>query len=590
MTIKDNSIIDETTEKNIETWLSGNYDEETKSVIQKLKKTDPQKLVDAFYTNLSFGTGGLRGIMGVGSNRMNQYTVRAATQGFANYINLQKDLPKNLSVFIGYDSRNFSSFFAEEVAKVFAANGIKAYLSKQARSTPLVSFGCRYKKCQAAVVITASHNPPEYNGFKAYWSDGAQVLPPHDKGIINEVRKIQNPDQVKIADKNHALIERIGEEIDHAYLSETFKLQNYPELNEKHGHSLKIVYTNIHGTGITIVPAILEKWGFNNLTFVEEQKSLDGNFPTVKKPNPEEEPAMEMGIAKLLKEHGDILLGTDPDADRMGAIVLHKEKPFVLDGNTIACICLYHICEALSEKGTMPEKAAFIKTIVTTELFRFIAESYGKPCFDVLTGFKYIAELIRKWELSSENYQYIFGGEESYGYLFGTHARDKDAAISCALICEAALHAKLEGKTLVDILHEIYRKYGIYFEKLHCICFPESKSGKETLKVLMEKLRKTPPQKIGNSPVNIFEDYASSTQINLKTSKQKKIDLPKSNVLRFFLEDGSKITIRPSGTEPKIKIYSSVSKKDFSNIEQGIEDCKHQIEQLLKDVDSLLNK
>lgn len=580
--------MDETTKKNIDSWLLGDYDDKTKEEIRKLQIENPNELIDSFYSSLSFGTGGLRGIMGVGCNRMNLYTVRAATQGLANYINKQTTSPLSPSVIIGYDSRRQSSLFATESAKVLAANDIKVYLFEDLRPTPLVSFGCRYKKCTAAIVITASHNPPEYNGYKVYWSDGAQVLSPHDKGIIDEVNKVQDLSQVKTTETDHQLIEKIGEELDKAYLQATNSLQHYPEENSSKGKDLRIVFSNLHGTGITLVPKLLKSWGFQNIAFVEEQKEPDGDFPTVTQPNPEETEAMRLGIEKLLEEQGDLLLGTDPDADRMGAIILNKGKPFIFNGNQIACICLYHLCEALTKKKKMPKNAAFITTIVSTDLFGKIVESYGKNYFEVLTGFKYIAGLIRDWENSSEDYEYLFGAEESYGYLLGSYARDKDAATACALISEAALHAKLQGKNLLDLLYEIYEKYGVYHEELHSIKFSESKQGREKMESIMKSLREFPPSEFNELPISIMEDYLSSSRTYLKTKQKEPLSLPKSNVLLFKLEDGSKIAIRPSGTEPKVKVYVGVVSQSFSTVEEGIASSKKHAESLMKSVSDKL--
>lgn len=566
---KDGSIqLDSNTEDNVNKWLSDEYDAETQLAVQKMLKENPKEIADAFYTQLKFGTGGLRGIMGIGCNRMNRYTVGTATQGLANYINQQPKPIKGHSVFIGYDSRHHSREFAEVSAKILAGNGIEVYLFEDIRPTPLVSFGCRYKKCSAAIVITASHNPPEYNGYKVYWEDGSQLLPPHDRNVITEVKKISGPSQVKSVDALiHPLIHIIGSEVDEAYLNAITPLQNYPEINKSHGNTLQIVYTNIHGSGIKIVPQALRQWGFDTIRFVERQIIADGNFPTVRSPNPEEAAALKMGIEIMLKHCADLLIGTDPDADRVGAAVRHHGEALLLNGNQIACICLQHICEAQSSRNRLDERAAFVKSIVTTELFQVICDAYKRPCYNVLPGFKYYGEKIRIWEQEPDGPIFIFGGEESYGYLYGTQTRDKDAAIGAVLLCEAALKAKLQGLTLIDQLEKIYRTYGYYFDKLMQIQFGESKSERENMEKSMESLLENPPKNIQGIAVHAIEDYKRSVKTYIQTGRTEPIALPKSDVLAFRLEDGSKLTIRPSGTEPKIKIYCEVMDKQFDNLQ-----------------------
>lgn len=590
MNVNEKIVFDPVTQKNVDLWLEGQYDEETKATIKQLLLEDPKQIIDAFFTNLTFGTGGLRGIMGVGTNRMNFYTVRAATQGLANYIlKHPQKTDKEDAVFIGYDSRHHSREFAEETAKVLAGNGIKVYLFKDIRPTPLVSFACRYKKCTAAVMITASHNPPEYNGYKVYWSDGAQLVPPHDLGVIAEAARIVDPTQVKtVGSISHFLIEEVGTEIDEAYLEAIRTLQNYPQINQKEGHQLKIVYTSLHGTGITIVPNALKEWGFTQLAFVEPQIIADGSFPTVRVPNPEEHAALKLGIDVMQKTQSDLLIANDPDADRMGIAVAYKEEAVLLNGNQICALLLEHILEALTKQNRLPAKAAFIKTIGTTELFQAICNAYQRPCFNVLTGFKYIAEKIHEWEVLSDGYQFIFGGEESYGYLIGTYARDKDAVVCSALICELALQAKLDGKTLVDKLYDLYRKYGIYQEKLLSINFGETKEGKEQMTLGMQKLRASHLATIVDSPVIAIEDYETSVKFYLKTGQTEPITLPKSDVLLYWLEDGTKVMVRPSGTEPKVKIYCGLVEKSFNGISEGIETAKKRCDEVLLFMKKLL--
>lgn len=566
---------DPTTQANVTAWLEGSYDEATKAEIRELISKDPQKVVDAFYTNLSFGTGGLRGIMGVGTNRMNIYTVRAATQGLANHINKQPPKEEGHSVFIGHDSRHHSREFAEEAAKVLAANGVRAYLAEELRPTPYVSFGCRHKGCTAAIMITASHNPPEYNGYKVYWDDGGQVVPPHDQAIIDEVKQITDNAMLKVAkDLTDPLITQVDGEVDTAYLEAISKLQLYPEVNHDHGCELKVVYTSLHGTGITLMPQALACWGFKHLILVEKQVIPDGNFPTAHTPNPEQREALKLGIQTMEADSADILIATDPDADRVGVAVRHQGKTELLTGNQIAALCLAHICNA----HKIPERSAAVKSIGTTELFRAIAKKYGVGCTDVLPGFKYIAEKIRQWEESPNGDQFLFGAEESYGYLFGTHARDKDAIISGALICEMALQAKLESKTLVDKLHELYQEHGVHVEKLLSIKFPETKIGKEAMEKGMAKLRENPPKTLTGIAVNTIDDILQPNCL----------DLPTSNVLIFWLEDGTKVMVRPSGTEPKVKLYCGVVQKEFSNLAQGLATCEKRADALLSEVEALL--
>ncbi len=523
------------TETRIQEWLKGPYDEETKSEIRRLQKEDPKALFNAFFKDLSFGTGGMRGIMGVGTNRMNLYTIRRATQGLANY--MKKQPFESLSAFIGYDVRHHSKEFAEEAASVLAGNGIRVFLTKNICPTPLVSFGCRYFECQAAIMITASHNPPAYNGYKVYWKDGAQVVPPHDVGIMEEVHRVS---RVQLGELDPPLVHWVGEEIDHAYLQEMKKLQLYPNLRG----TLKIIYSPLHGTGIRLVPKALKDWGFKDVSLVEKQSAPDGNFTFAASPNPEEGEALRLGEEQLGKEKGDLLIATDPDADRVGVVIGGKVR---LTGNQMGCLLLHHICHALTEKKEFPSNAAFVKTIVTTELFKKIAQYYGGTCIDVLTGFKYIGEKIAEWEQSFGGYQYIFGAEESYGCLFGTAVRDKDAVSASCLIAEAAALAKQENLTLLDRLHQLYKKYGVHRESLTNLAFSDSKAGMEEMQTLMRKLREHPPTKIGEVPVVSVEDYLSG-----------KMSLPLSDVLRFWLQDESKLVIRPSGTEPKIKIYAEV--------------------------------
>jgi len=551
--------LDPRVEKRIQSWLDGPYDDKTKREIEHRLAADPQSLADAFFKDLSFGTGGMRGIMGIGTNRMNEYTVRAATQGLANYL---KRWPKNHSVFIGYDVRHRSREFAEQTALVLSGNGIRALVSKEVCPTPLVSFACRHFGCSAGVMITASHNPPQYNGYKVYWSDGAQIVSPHDRGIMDETAKIQSPKQISIGFH----FDEIGSELDAAYLAILKKGQLLPAM------PLKIIYSNLHGTGIRLIPNALKVWGYTDLSLVEKQRPLDGNFSFAATPNPEEARALEMGCGQLVKEKGDLLMATDPDADRIGVAVLHKGKPVLLTGNQVACLCLYHICTA----KPIPPNAVFVKTIVTTELFKKMAEYFGSRCIDVLTGFKYIGEQIRLMENTS--FQFLFGAEESYGYLMGDFVRDKDAVSSACLIAEAAAIAKSQNRTLIDLLHRIYREFGLHRERLKTIAFNDSEAGMEQMASLMRNLRENPPSHINGQKI-LIEDY-------LTQSSQK---LPRSDVIRFWLADGSKLVIRPSGTEPKVKIYAEVVGKADNEIESAISACDERLHALVKNFEELFS-
>lgn len=556
---------DPVTQKNLTSWLQGEYSESVKKEIYQALEQAPEKITDAFYKEIDFGTGGLRGKVGWGTNRMNEYTIRKATYGLAQYVltfppSQQK---KKHRILIGYDSRTHSRFFAEQTAQVLAACNIEVLLFRHLRPTPLVSFGCRFQVCDAAIMITASHNPPDYNGYKVYWNDGAQVLPPHDIGIIDQVQKVQNPTSIPMSPLSSSLITEVEEEIDLAYLKTLFSLQTTPELNKTHGKKLHVVYTPLHGTGGTIVPRALKEWGFTQISLVKEQFEPDGSFPTVSYPNPEEKAALQLGIDLLEKLQGDLLIANDPDADRTGLVVMDHQKPYILSGNQILSLCAHHLLKELEQSNKLPQNGALIKTIVSTELFQKIAEHYHISCFNVLTGFKYIGEKIREWENPAcpDPYQYIYGGEESYGYLSGSFCRDKDGANSATLICEAALAAKLQNKTLIDVLYDLYKAFGIFREGLASITFEEGKKGHEKITKIMDQLRKNPPKQFLGVRVKIIEDYLTRISENLETKEKKSLLLPQSDVLLFWLEDETKLVVRPSGTEPKAKIYGGIFQK-----------------------------
>ena len=528
-------------------WLSEDYDLATREEVKRLMENDPKELEESFYKNLEFGTGGLRGIMGVGTNRMNKYTVGMATQGVANYLKENfKELPQ-ISVAVSFDSRNNSAEFAKITANVFAANGIKVYLFDSLRPVPELSYSIRHLKCQSGVMVTASHNPKEYNGYKAYWEDGAQVTAPHDTNIINEVLKITSPAMVKFTGGEEN-IQMVGADVDEAYLSDVSTLLVSPESVKNHS-DMKMVYTPLHGTGITLVPKILSRMGFTNLSLVEAQVESNGNFPTVKSPNPEENSALEMAVALAEEKGADLVMATDPDADRVGIAIRDNEgKITLLNGNQTASILTYYLLKRWKELGKLNENTYIVKTIVTTELMAAMAKAFGVKCYNVLTGFKYIASIIRENEGKAT---FIGGGEESYGYNAGEFVRDKDAVITCALIAECAAWCADQGKTLYQLLQDIYAEFGLYKESLISLT-KKGKAGLEEIQSMMKSYRENPPATIAGSPVVKVIDY----------NKPEETGLPKSNVLQFYTEDGSVVSVRPSGTEPKIKFYFGVKGND----------------------------
>jgi phosphoglucomutase len=538
-----------------ESWLGKEFNDETRLEVQYMLENDENKLIDAFYQDLEFGTGGLRGIMGAGTNRMNIYTLGMATQGLSNYI-IKQCGKKGIKVAIAYDCRNNSRYFADTTADIFSANGFEVYLFESLRPTPELSYAIRHYKCHSGVVITASHNPPEYNGYKAYWNDGGQVVAPHDTGIIDEVRKIKSISEIKFERKSEK-INLIGQETDDLFLAEVLKMSINPEVIKKFS-DIGIVYTPIHGSGLKLVPAALRMYGFRNIISVPEQDIEDGNFPTVKSPNPEEPDALKMAIAKAVEKGAELVMATDPDADRLGIAVKNKKGEFILlNGNQTGVILIWYILSQFHERKRYKGNEYIIKTIVTTDLLERIAEGFNVEYFNVLTGFKFFAELIRENEGKKK---YIGGGEESYGFLPGEYVRDKDAVASCALVAEAAAWAKSNGKSLFGLLLDIYVKYGFYKEKLLNIV-RKGKDGAEEIRTMMTGYRTNPPVKINNSRVIKIDDYEKQISHDILNGSHGAIDLIKSDVLQFFLEDGTKISVRPSGTEPKIKFYFSVNTK-----------------------------
>lgn len=549
----DNALLQECTAK-ANSWLNGSFDAETKAEVKRmLDNSDKTDLIDAFYTDLEFGTGGLRGIMGVGTNRMNKYVVGMATQGLANY--LKKAFPgkNDLSVVVGHDCRNNSRLFAEIVANIFSANGIKAYLFESLRPTPEISFAIRQLGCQSGVNITASHNPKEYNGYKAYWEDGAQVLAPHDKGIIDEVNKVK-VDDVKF-EPNKDLIKIIGGEMDYDYMTAVKEAMVDQDviLRQK---DLNIVYSPLHGTGRVIIPLCLRSWGFQNINVVPEQMVIDGNFPTVKSPNPENAEAMTMGMNLGTKLGADLVIASDPDADRL-AIVCRDDKGewVIINGNQTCMMFCYYIITNMKKLGKLKGNEFLVKTIVTSELIREIADKNNVKLYDEYTGFKWIAYRIR---VNEEKEKYIGGGEESFGFLPYDKVRDKDSPASICLICEIAAWAKDNGMSLYELLMNIYMEYGFQKESAISVVKP-GKSGADEIKAMMENFRQNPPKELAGSPVKVMKDFKTLKETCIKCGTVKDINMPETaNVLQFFTEDGTKVSVRPSGTEPKIKFYVEV--------------------------------
>ncbi len=571
--------LEENVEKKVNSWLEGNYDEDTKASIQKMiDDGSTTELTDAFYKDLEFGTGGLRGLIGIGSNRMNRYTVGKATQGLANYLN--KNFPDDeIKVAIAFDSRIKSDEFSQIIADIFSANGITVYLFDSLRPTPELSFAIRELGCQSGVVVTASHNPKEYNGYKAYWVDGSQVVAPHDRNIINEVNAIDSVEQIKF-EGNPELIHSIGEEVDQKYIDHILSLSVSKEAiaNQK---DTKIVFTPIHGTGVKLVPRVLKAMGFTNVTVIEKQAEPNGNgqFPTVVYPNPEESEAMSLALERAKEIDADLIMGTDPDADRVGiGAKNHHGELQLLNGNQTASLLIYYLLSAWKEAGKLTGNQFVCKTIVTTDLIDNMADGFGVKCYNTLTGFKYIAQVIRETEGQEE---FIGGGEESYGYLIGDAVRDKDAIASCAIMAEVTAYAKDKGLSLFDMLMEIYKQYGFYYEGLISIT-KKGKSGADEIQQMMADFRANPPKTLAGAPVIRMDDYKSLKNVDTRSGAifnipAGQMGIEESNVLQFFTNDGTKFTCRPSGTEPKIKFYVGVranleNNEDFDTVYAGLKE------------------
>lgn len=562
-------------------WLSPNFDAKTRQQVENLINNDPKELSEAFYRDLEFGTGGLRGIMGVGTNRMNAYTVGMATQGLANYL-LKHYGDRKISIAVAYDCRNNNTLFADTVASVMSANGILVYLFDDLRPTPELSFAIRYLGCQSGIVITASHNPKEYNGYKVYWEDGGQIIAPHDEAIISEVRKIADPSEVKFETRPE-LIKTIGADIDAAYIESVRSLSLSPDIIRKYG-DMKIVYTPIHGTGVHLAPRALKAFGFENVIGVDAQNEVNGNFPTVHSPNPEEPAALDMAIKKAEECGADIVMATDPDADRVGIAVKKQNGEFVLlNGNQAASLLIYYILRMYQEKNRLKGNEFIVKTIVTTELLVRISDKAGVKSYDVLTGFKYIADIIERLQGKEV---FLAGGEESYGYLVGDAVRDKDAISACCMIAETAAWAASRGITLYELLQDIYIEYGYFKESLVSLT-RKGREGVAEIAAMMKSFRENPPSQIAGVSVKSINDYLTSTSTDCRSGKKNTIDLPSSDVIQFFLEDESKITVRPSGTEPKIKFYFGLksqlnAREGFETLEKTMEDRLQAIRGFLK--------
>ena len=573
--------IDPTILAKAQQWLKPEFDKDTRETVKALIEHNPKELIDAFYKDLEFGTGGLRGIMGPGTNRMNRYTLGMATQGLANYLlKVFSNLPE-IRVAIAFDCRNNSMRFAETAAQILSANGIIVYLFEALRPTPQLSFAIRTFKCQSGIVITASHNPKEYNGYKVYWEDGAQIVAPHDNNIIEEVKKITSVNEVKFeGDKN--LVKIIGSEIDEIYINTLATLSLSPENNLKH-KDLKIVYTPIHGTGVKLVPKTIHKFGFAKVHNIPEQDIVDGNFPTVESPNPEEAAALKLALDKARSIDADIVMATDPDGDRVGIGVKDNKGNFILlNGNQAASLLIYYVLTKWKEKGMLKGKEYIVKTIVTSDLLADISSDFGVECFEVLTGFKYIAEIIRELEGQKT---FIGGGEESYGYLVGTFSRDKDAILACALFPEIVAWAKEQGKSLYQLLIEIYVRYGLYRERLISIT-KKGKEGADEIKAMMVGFQNNPPKILGGSKVVKVHDYTLQKTKNLGDGTEVNINLPKSDVIQLLTEDGTRISVRPSGTEPKIKFYFGVKGKlkSTSEYETVVKQLDEKINAIVKEM------
>jgi len=568
-----------------ELWQKEPFDEETRRETAELMQHSESAVEDCFGSSLRFGTAGMRGLMGVGPNRLNAYTIAAAAEGLAIYLQDKVHQERPLRALIGYDSRHHSREFAITTAQVLANHGIEVFIFADIRPIPMVSFGTRYLGCSAGVMITASHNPAEYNGFKVFWSNAAQVVPPHDEGIVDEVNGLKDPWSVALADITSPLIHWIDDELDDDYCAAIDKLQNYPEKNRDNGKDLKVIYSSLHGTGSTVIRRILESWGFSNLHLVEKQCIPDGSFPTASFPNPEKPEATALARDMLRAEQGDIMIVNDPDADRIGVGCLHQGEVRLFTGNEMACLCLDYLCNAWQQTRPHEVHLGAIKTIVTTEAFRAIAQRHAVECHDVLTGFKFIGNLIDQWERAGEP-TYIYGGEESYGALYGTYARDKDGISMAALVCEMALHYKQSKMDLAEVFDALESEIGVYKNANLNIEFPDTEEGHERMASMMKRLREQLPQQVAGRNIVKVKDYLTQKEKDLVNKRSTDIEgLPAADVIHLIMDDNSAVIVRPSGTEPKVKLYGSVlvALSDDVNLDQARQKASAEVERLLKD-------
>ncbi|MCD6332308.1 MAG: phospho-sugar mutase [Bacteroidales bacterium] len=562
-------------------WLEPSFDEDTRHAVEKLlAAANTEQLVDAFYKDLEFGTGGLRGIMGPGTNRMNIYTIGMATQGLCNYLLRSFPKGKKLQVVVTHDSRNNSRLFAQTTADIFSANGIRVFLTDDFRPTPELSFAIRELKCQSGVVITASHNPPAYNGYKVYWEDGGQIIAPHDREIIREVKSIQSVSEVKFKG-NPSLIQIVGSELDHTYLNRILQMSLNTEAIQQH-HDIGIVYTPLHGTGVKLIPEVLKKMGFTKILHVPEQDIPDGNFPTVTSPNPEEPEALTLAIKKASENNAELVLASDPDADRAGMAILNKSGSYtLLNGNQTGSILVYYLLSNLHAQNKLKGNEYIVRTVVSSAIFDEIATHFGVKTYTVLTGFKFIAEQVRKLEGREV---FIGGGEESFGFMIGDFVRDKDAVSTCAFLAETAAWAKSRGQTLLELLEEIYLRFGLFQERLISVV-KEGLSGSEEIAAIMDRLRNQPPESLDGSDVVTVNDFLKQVSYDQLSQLRYDIKLPKSNVLQFVTKDGIIFSARPSGTEPKIKFYISVRKKIQvrSEIPEATQELQDRIDRIIRE-------
>lgn len=579
-------MLSSTAQKNLSEWQSKKLDASTRDELKRLLKMGDAAVEDAFGSSLSFGTAGLRGLMGVGTNRLNRYTIAATTEGLARYLKkLHGANPMPIRVLVGYDSRHNSALFAQITARVFAANGFEVGLFAQMRPISWVSFGVRHFHCAAGVMITASHNPGIYNGYKVFGPDGGQILSPVDAEILAQIQSVTDITTISLSSPDSSKIINIQGELDDEYVAALQPLQNFPYVNKEAGTSLYVVYSSLHGTGITVIDRVLASWGFCRLSYVASQVIPDGDFPTAPSPNPEIPQAMQLGMEQLEYEEGDILLVNDPDADRIGIACLHEGKAHAFSGNQMISICLHYLGTVKREIKKLPKHSASITTIVTSSLFQKISESLGIDCVEVLTGFKYIGHQITAWE-KSHAHSYLFGGEESYGALYGTHVRDKDGIVMAALLCEIALYLKQRGLTFLDYWNVIQKEYGVYTNLSDNVLFSESESGHQAMDQAMRRLRRQPPSQIGAFAVKAFRDY----EIEREEDPEAIVDalpLPKANVLQFSLENGDRVMVRPSGTEPKVKIYVETSNPVGK---EDLEELQKQTTQRAKELMALMKK